>query len=321
MTPRVSIITPYRNATCHLAEAIASVQAQSIHDWELLLIDDQSEDNSVTVASGFAERDRRIRMLATTSSERSGAAAARNVGLAEAQGELVAFLDADDLFLPDALETGLVLAEANPRAELICGAARWWYPDGGGVDWVDQVSRIRPGLHEPPDLLEQIILFQRDQVPCTCAVLARRAAVVAVGGFEESLSLYEDQSLWAKLFARSPAFLGTHLTSLYRQHPGSASAKAELAGDYHRLRVHPARRSFLDWMERDLAGEVPSRTVGALRIARAMLDRNGAALTVADRPRYLKLLAERGVRRGRGKFRALGRRLMRRASTLPQFTR
>ena len=320
MTPRVSVITPYRDAARFLADAIRSVKAQSIGDWELLLVDDRSIDDSVRIAQSFAGQDSRIRMLGTSAQTGCGAAAARNVGLAEARGEFVAFLDADDLFLPDALATGLALAAGNPSAALICGAARWWHSAREGADWIDSIERIRPGLYQAPYLLDEMMLLQRDQVPCTCAILARREAVLTAGGFEESLSLYEDQTLWARLMVRYPAYIGTHLTSLYRQHSGSTSARAQQAGDYDRLRAHPARAAFLDWAGRDLADLATPSTMSALRIAQAILTGNSAQLSLAERARYMQIVLGKTWRRVTRKSRRRARRLLGMTSRLPPVT-
>jgi hypothetical protein len=315
--PRVSVITPYRDAAGFLADAIRSVKAQSIDDWELLLVDDRSSDDSVRIARSFAGQDPRIRMLGTSTETGFGAATARNIGLAATRGEFVAFLDADDVFLPKALETGLALAARNPSAALICGAARWWHSAGEGADWIDSISRIRPGLYEPPYLLDQMLLLQRDQVPCTCAILARCEAVRTAGGFDESLSLYEDQTLWARLMVRYPAYIGTHLTSLYRQHPGSASARAKQAGDYHRLRAHPARAAFLDWVGRDLADLAAPSTMSALRVAQTMLTGHSAHLSLAERARYMEIVLGKTWRRITKKSMRSARRLLGMTSTLP----
>ncbi|MEO7257037.1 MAG: glycosyltransferase family 2 protein [Sphingomicrobium sp.] len=311
MTARVSIITPYRDAERFLAEAIDSVLAQTVDCWELLLVDDHSSDGGVAIAAGFAARDPRIRLLATAGSERSGAAAARNVGLAAATGEFVAFLDADDLFVPGKLEQELGIADRYPGAALICGAADWLHFGAELPYWNDHMRHVASGLHPPPELLDQLILLRHDQVPCTCAVLARRAALVEAGGFEESLALYEDQSVWVKLFARYPAYIGTHLTSTYRQRPDSASGQAERAGEYHRTRLHPARAAFLDWIDQYLRSErldAPS-TRRALRLAQALLRRDPGALSISERIQYAWLVQRDFGRRARGRLNHYLRRL------------
>jgi glycosyltransferase involved in cell wall biosynthesis len=311
MTPRVSIITPYRDAAQFLADAIDSVIEQTADDWELLLVDDRSTDASPAIAREHATRDPRIRLLDTAGSPQAGAAAARNIGLTAARGEFVAFLDADDLLLPDKLDQELQIAEQYPQAALICGAALWHRWGEAHPYWVDSVRHVPTGLHQPPSLLERLILLRDDQVPCTCAVLARRDAVVGAGGFEENLGLYEDQSVWVKLFARYPVYLGTHVTSIYRQHPHSTSALAEQSGDYHRTRLHPARAAFLDWVEDYLRSEqlgVPS-TKRALRLAQAMLRRDPSALSAGERIQYAWLIQRDFGRRARGRLNALRQRL------------
>ncbi|MBV9526811.1 glycosyltransferase family A protein [Sphingomonas sp.] len=307
MSPKVSIVTAYRNAAAYLRQAIESVLAQSVGEWELLLVDDRSTDHGPDIAADYARLDKRIRLLSTTPG-RTGAAAARNLGLEQARGEFVAFLDADDLLVPDKLECELALASEHPDAALITGAARWWHPGREQADWIDAVQHVATGAHQPPALLNDLILLNRDEVPCICAVLVRRDAVRAVGGFEERLALYEDQSLWVKLFARYPAVLGRHLTSIYRQHDQSTSAAAEGSGDYHRMRVHPARAEFLDWTERYLGNEGrlgPSRR--ALRIARALVSGSLAGLTPGERLGYLGLRIERLRRRVAARLRHSGR--------------
>ena len=299
MEPLVSVITPFRNMAAFLPEAIESVLAQTARSWELLLVDDGSDDASGAVAERYARSDRRIRLLSASGSGRTGAAAARNIGLEAARGTFVSFLDADDLFVPDNLERQLALAARHPQAALISGAARWWHPLNECADWIDAVRHFAPGPYKPPVLLDNLILLSRDQVPCTCAVLARRKVVCAVGGFEERLALYEDQSLWVKLFARYPAYLGTHLTSFYRQHDGSTSTLAQSRGEYRLLGPHPARAEFLDWTEQYLRtdGRQPGSTMRALHVAQAVARKSGSGLSVSERLCRALLGAEQLKRR------------------------
>ena len=97
----VSIITPVYNAARWLPETLASVQAQTLTDWEHLLVDDGSTDESAMIVVGAAVADRRIRLLRTA--QNSGPGAARNVALDAARGRFIAFLDADDVWYPEKL--------------------------------------------------------------------------------------------------------------------------------------------------------------------------------------------------------------------------
>ncbi|WP_239524867.1 glycosyltransferase family 2 protein [Leptobacterium flavescens] len=105
----VSIVTPTYNSEKYLAETIASVISQTYQDWELLLIDDASSDNTLNMIREFADKDKRIRFFQLT--ENSGAGIARNKGIEMAQGNFVAFLDADDLWKPEKLEKQLKFME------------------------------------------------------------------------------------------------------------------------------------------------------------------------------------------------------------------
>ena len=101
---KVSIIVPIHNAQKYLRKCIESVLSQRISDWELLLIDDGSIDDSLHIAETFAQQDERIRVL---TQEQSGQGAARNHALELAQGDYIAFLDADDWWDTDYLERHL----------------------------------------------------------------------------------------------------------------------------------------------------------------------------------------------------------------------
>ncbi len=120
--PSISIILPVFNGEKYLAAAIESVIAQTIRDWELLIIDDGSKDNSPAICDDYAAKDTRIRVFHQPN---GGVNSARAKGVDNATGEFLAFLDADDRFVPDALEyliihctpeTDLLLAEGQPEA-------------------------------------------------------------------------------------------------------------------------------------------------------------------------------------------------------------
>lgn len=114
MNVRISIILPLYNASRFIGEAIASVQAQTHTDWELLVVDDCSIDGSVDIVEKYANRDSRIVLL--QHAQNQGAAAARNTGIKHTKGRYIAFLDADDVWLPNKLEKQLQFMQANKLA-------------------------------------------------------------------------------------------------------------------------------------------------------------------------------------------------------------
>src|SRR5919106_1195178 len=213
-SPRVSVITIFLNAEAFLEEAVRSVLAQTLAGWELLLVDDGSTDGSTAIARRLAgEHPDKIRCLEHPGHANRGMSASRNLGIAHARGEAVAFLDADDVFLPRALERRVGELAARPEAGMVYGPTLFWYgwtgdPEDARRDFVDFRGgrRLEPGaLILPPALLAR---FLRDggSVPCLCSLLVRRWALAQVGGFEERFrGLYEDQAFYAKLAVAVPA--------------------------------------------------------------------------------------------------------------------
>ncbi|MCT2401506.1 glycosyltransferase family 2 protein [Novosphingobium mangrovi (ex Huang et al. 2023)] len=309
MNAMVSIVLPYRNAGPFLEQAIASVQAQTYPDWELLLIDDRSSDGGPAIAARAAGHDPRVRTLEMPADGPHGAAAARNHGLRDARGAFVCFLDADDLFMPGKLEGQLALMQAHPEAGMVYGPTEWWYPGSPRRNWIEPLGRYAGRLHEPPALLADVILKLRSQVPCTCAVLIRTDLIRTFGGFEEAFHLYEDQTLWVKVMLHAPVFVSDRCTALYRQHDTSVSAKAFAEGVYDRMKPHSARDAFLDWVDGYVRaeGRLDAAIAGALRQSRASGNMAAAGLTLRDR---LSMLSDRADRFAKGRANRLRRKLL-----------
>ena len=110
----VSVITPCRNAEVFIAAAIDSVQAQTLTDWEMLVVDDASTDASAAIIADYAARDRRICLLSLP--QPAGAAGARNLAIGQARGRYIAFLDSDDLWFPDKLAKQVAFMAAHDSA-------------------------------------------------------------------------------------------------------------------------------------------------------------------------------------------------------------
>ncbi|MBD2355787.1 glycosyltransferase family 2 protein [Tolypothrix sp. FACHB-123] len=112
MIPKISVVIPAYNAAQFLPEAIASVQKQTFSDWELLIVNDGSTDDTVAVVSEYEQRDPRIHLI---NQDNQGVSVARNQGVEHSQGQIIAFLDADDRWLPNKLHLHWEHLQANPH--------------------------------------------------------------------------------------------------------------------------------------------------------------------------------------------------------------
>ena len=238
-TPDVSIITTIFNTEAYLAEAIESVFLQSTGaSWELLLVDDGSSDRSLAIARQYASQSPdRIRVLRHPYGRNCGISASRNLALRHARAEVLAFLDADDVWLPHKLESQLHLLRNTPEAAMVYAAAERWYdfhlpfdPGTGnsGANFLPPLlpPGVRPGLLHPPSLLDW---FRSDEslTPCTCTVLVRTSVARRLNGFEDTFpGIYDDQVFYAKLALEEKIYVSLDCVARYRQHPTSCCAQA-----------------------------------------------------------------------------------------------
>jgi glycosyltransferase involved in cell wall biosynthesis len=271
--PLVSCITIFYDAAPFLAEAIDSVLAQRYEAWELLLVDDGSTDGSTAIARAAAEgADGRIRYLEHEGHRNLGMSASRNLGVHHARGELIALLDADDLWLPEKLARQVEILGHAPGAAMVFGATT---ERAIGVRAAETPERRRtlgvaPDTLVHPPRLVPIWLRGLGETPGTCGVLVRREAALAVAGFEESFrALYEDQAFFYKLALRYPIFVSRGSWDIYRRHEASAVSVGEREGVYHPSRESESHRRFLEWLARYLraSGLGDSDTAAALRRA------------------------------------------------------
>jgi glycosyltransferase involved in cell wall biosynthesis len=296
MSPQVSVIVIFKDAEEYLEEAFDSVYAQTFSRWELLLVDDGSRDVSTAIARRHAARDDRIRYLEHPGHVNRGMSAARNLGLAHAQGEFVAFLDADDALVPTALADQIGILRAHPNVGMVYGPLEYWYgwtqrDDDIARDFVHPVGVPTERISEPPAL---IALFLQNIAFSPSGMLFRRALVEQIGRFEESFrGLYEDQVFAAKICRSTPVYVSERCWYRYRQHPNSCCVVTQRDG-----RLDASRRPFLRWiiayLEREgLAGS------DAWRVARAQLRRESTAnrllLRAARAPRLVWQLASQAA--------------------------
>lgn len=259
--PTVSGILIFLNAKAFLREAIDSVLAQTLYDWELLLVDDGSTDGSTGVARLYAERyPSRIRYFTHDGRASRGKSSSRNLGIKEARGEYLAFLDADDVWLPSKLAVQVDQLSRHAEAVMLYGPTTYWHSwttANQHGDYRGALGVQADTLYFPPFLLTRY-LARSGIVPGLCSILVRRNAVLELGGFEESIQqFFEDQTLIAKLCLHGPVYVDSGCHDLYRQHPDSSSAQAVTFGLYHPWRPNVSHLAYLEWLAGYLARQAP----------------------------------------------------------------
>jgi teichuronic acid biosynthesis glycosyltransferase TuaG len=248
-TPLVSVVTPVWNAAATLAEAVASVRAQTRSDWEMILVDDASTDGSLALARALAAEDARIRAIARAAN--GGAAAARNEAIRAARGRFIAFLDADDRWYPEKLARQLDFMARGGHAFVFSGYRR-----------VDASGRPL-GAVRPPARVSRDGLLKGNVIGCLTAVYD----TAALGRVEmPDVRRRQDYGLWLRLL-RQVAFAHALPEPLadYRVRPASLSGGKLVA----------ARATWALYREVVGLGRARSGWYLAHNLARAALKRAG----------------------------------------------
>jgi glycosyltransferase involved in cell wall biosynthesis len=209
----VSVIIPAYNAAETIADTLESLLAQTHSNWEAIVVDDGSNDETAEVTKNFIERDARIRMIKQPN---GGEGAARNAGIAQARYDWLLFLDADDWILPLHLERLTYELVSNPELDAVhCLSAR-----------VACDGTLISEKYLPPDGDMFSTLARRAAFPIH-ACIVRKSLVEVVGNFDTSLRTSPDWDLWQRI-ARTGARFGAvrEVLALYRMRPTSASLEA-----------------------------------------------------------------------------------------------
>lgn len=208
MTPVVSIVTPVHNGAAFIRETIASVQAQTRGDWELLVVDDASEDGSATIVEELAAEDSRIRIIRLE--RNGGAAVARNAGIRAAQGRYIAFLDSDDWWVPKKLEKQVRFMEEEQCGFSFTGLRR-----------VDEDGR-EIALFGVPRRVSYGELLKTNYIGCSTVMYDSSA----LGKVEMPLiRRRQDYGLWLRLLKQTDYACGINEALVrYRVRSGSVSS-------------------------------------------------------------------------------------------------
>lgn len=244
--PRITVITPAYNVGRYVGEAMDSVLAQSFRDFEYLVVDDGSADDTAEVIGQRAAGDRRVRLITT---DHAGACHARNVAIAQASGEFIAFVDGDDRWHPRFLEEQLSLLEAA-GSDVAAVFARSRVMSETGRVYLLRWQRA--GRYDLDDMLI-----------CSCpprtgsSLLIKRKAFEAVGLFDEHLDSAQDLDMWLRIQHGSgmPYFVGgrkylldirVRAGAISRDHTKRFTALEKLIADYApRLRRRPRGMAYV----------------------------------------------------------------------------
>lgn len=214
--PLVSVITPSYNSSQLIAETLKSVMSQTVSDWEMIIIDDCSTDNSIEVIQSFVDRDSRIKLIRL--SVNSGAAVARNKGIEIAQGRYIAFLDSDDSWLPNKLEKQIAFMQDNSYSFTFAA-----------YDKVNEFGELLGHVGVPEKVAYRDLLKT-----CSIGCLTAIYDTASFGKvYMPLIRKRQDFGLWLKILKKTDYAYGLNKTlGVYKVRPDSISANKISAAKY-----------------------------------------------------------------------------------------
>ncbi|MEO5998181.1 MAG: glycosyltransferase family 2 protein [Chitinophagaceae bacterium] len=249
----VSVIISFLNEQYFLREALDSVFHQDYGNWELILIDDGSTDDSTIIAKDFAAKNPgKVIYTEHPHHGNMGLSASRNHGISLARGELIAILDADDVWSPAKLGQQVDLIKAYPEVGMICEASEYWYSwnkkYNSSKDEIIQVGKQQDKVFSPPQLVEILYPLSDGAAPCPSGIIVRKTVFDRHLGFEAHFTgkyqMYEDQAFLFKIYLNEFVYISSLCNNRYRQREGSLVQKVTQEGDYAVVRKY-----FLKWLK------------------------------------------------------------------------
>jgi glycosyltransferase involved in cell wall biosynthesis len=214
----VDVVIPAFNAARFLPAALESVARQTFDDWQIVLIDDGSTDNTAEVVAPYMERfGSKLRYIRQ---KNQGLPAARNAAIRASDSEFLALLDADDEWLPRRLEESVRVLRERPAAGLAYGLITYIDAEGNKLHTFEGNRRVVEGRVAPA------IYMRRIELPCP-TITFRRSCVEAVGVFDETMRSTEDRDLWLRIALRYEVAFVPEVLAYYRLSPNQMSTNAQ----------------------------------------------------------------------------------------------
>ena len=262
--PLVSVILCFYNEEKFLHEAVRSVLHQDYPRWELILVDDGSADGSVDIAKGYTELfPGKIFYLDHPGHVNRGLSASRNAGIKKAKGDFIAFIDADDVWLPQKLSFQLNIFRNTPEVTVVLEASLYWntWTTNRKPDVMIPVG-VKEGIYSPPRLMIELYPLGKGSAPCPSGIMIRHS-VTERCLFEESFrgiyQMYEDQGFLCKVYLKEKVYVSSACNNKYRQRPASLVSSVNEGGKYELVRSY-----YLLWFAEYLKSQPSTREVRAL---------------------------------------------------------
>ncbi len=234
--PTVSVIIPTYNRACFLCETLESVLAQTYQDFEILVVDDGSTDDTEAVLAPYMSRIRYFKQ------ENAGPAIARNRGIFYSKGEYVAFLDSDDLWYAEKLEKQVKILDENPEIGVV-------YTDcycGQSPTDPNQTGFFASAYPPSGDIFERMT---QNNLFWTSSLMLRKEVFITSGIFDPTLRWSEDYDLWLRICRLTKCHFIQEVLGLFREHPGRITKNLRLAE--HQCRAYEIQ--LIRWQDNPVA--------------------------------------------------------------------
>lgn len=224
INPKVTVIMPVYNGANYIKEAVDSILNQSFKDYEIVVINDGSKDNTEEILDGYGDKIRYFYQ------NNAGTSVARNLGIREARGEYIAFLDQDDVYFPDKLERCLDYFKLNADVPMVYSNMLVIDQSGKKLyDWLLTKKYFAEGyIYE--NLLKECFF-------CPSTVVIKKTLLLEVGGFDESVRGVEDFDLWLKIAKNHKIGLIRETLVKWRWHGKNTSTNSFMM-DENRIKVY-----------------------------------------------------------------------------------
>ena len=250
-TDLVSVIIPFLNGSHWLIESLESVLNQTYINWEIIVIDDGSEEKHSLIARHFCRQHLdKIIYTEHDGHVNKGVTISRNEAAKLAKGKYLAFLDADDIWLPQKLTNQLTRFKKHPEVQAVCEPCIHWYSwqDETAENYLEPVGAPYEKVYAPHELNKLLYPLCFASPPPPSGILITQEAFKRIGGFEPAFSgiyeLYEDQAFLSKLYLNEIVLVSGDADFMYRKRADSMSSAAT-----NMERYQTVRRFYFNWLE------------------------------------------------------------------------